>query len=212
MNHKLAKIIGLFFTAATVFGFIGYALQNSNSASNSGISIGFPNLTMAAVGAIDNKRSQIYLNGTWQFVPAVGNPQNPPVSPSWGSIWVPGDWQQETNQSVPGIITRGSGKDWENFNSKQLSKAWYKRNIDIPRDWTNRRIFIDLARVSTDAVIFVNGINCGQIAWPYGTIEITKAAKPGQNTLSILVVAVSDEKEKAVIMDSTEIYTEKSQL
>ena len=212
MNHKLAKIIGLFFTAATVFGFIGYALQNPNSASNPGISIGFPNLTMAAVGAIDNKRDQIYLNGTWQFVPALGNPQNPPVSPSWGSIWVPGDWQQETNQSVPGIITRGSGKEWENFNSKQLLKAWYKKNIDIPRDWTNRRIFIDLARVSTDAVIFVNGINCGQIEWPYGTIEITKAVKPGQNTLSILVAAVSDEKEKAVIMDSTEIYREKSNL
>ncbi|MBD0310126.1 MAG: beta-galactosidase, partial [Microcoleus sp. T1-bin1] len=86
------------------------------------------------------------------------------------------------------------------------------RNIDIPRDWTNRRIFIDLARVSTDAVIFVNGINCGQIPWPYGTIEITKVAKPGQNTLSILVVAVSDEKEKTVIMDSTEIYREKSNL
>ncbi|MEG4631332.1 beta-galactosidase [Microcoleus sp. AR_TQ3_B6] len=212
MNHKLAKIIGLFFTAATVFGFIGYALQNPNSASNSGISIGFPNLTVAGVGAIDNKRSQIYLNGTWQFVPAVGNPQNPPVSPSWGSIWVPGDWQEDTNESVPGIITRGSGKDWENFNSKQLSKAWYQRNIDIPRDWTNRRIFIDLARVSTDAVIFVNGINCGQIASPYGTIEITKVAKPGPNTLSILVVAVSDENEKAVMMGPTQIYTEKSNL
>ena len=212
MNHKLAKIIGLFFAAATVFGFIGYALQNSNSAIYSGTSIGFPNLTMAAVGAIDNKRDQIYLNGTWQFVPAVGNLQNPPISPSWGSISVPGDWQQETNEFVPGIITRGSGKDWENFNSKQLSKAWYKRNIDIPGDWTNRRIFIDLARVSTDAVIFVNDINCGQIASPYGTIEITKAAKPGQNTLSILVVAVSDENEKAVIMGPTEIYTEKSKL
>jgi beta-galactosidase len=212
VNHKLAKIIGLFFTAAIVFGFVGYALQNPNSASNSGISIGFPNLTMAAVGTIDNKGSQIYLNGTWQFVPAVGNPQNPPVSPSWGSIQVPGDWQEEKSEFIPGIITRGTGKDWENFNSKQLSKAWYQKNIDIPGDWTNRRIFIDLARVSTDAVIFVNGINCGQIAWPYGTIEITKAAKPGQNTLSILVVAVSDENDKAVIMGPTEIYTEKSKL
>jgi len=212
VNHKLAKIIGLFFTAAIVFGFVGYALQNPNSASNLGSSIGFPNLTMAAVGTIDNKGSQIYLNGTWQFVPAVGNPQNPPVSPSWGSIQVPGDWQEEKSEFIPGIITRGTGKDWENFNSKQLSKAWYQRNIDIPGDWTNRRIFIDLARVSTDAVIFVNGINCGQIAWPYGTVEITKAAKPGQNTISILVAAVSDEKDKAVIMSPTEIYTEKSNL
>ena len=212
MNHKLAKIIGLFFTAAIVFGFVGYALQNPNSASNSGISIGFPNLTMAAVGTIDNKQSQMYLNGTWQFVPAVGNPQSPPASPSWGSIQVPGDWQEEKSEVIPGIITRGTGVSWENFNSKKLSKAWYQRNIDISSNWKDRRIFIDLARVSTDAIIFVNGINCGQVEWPYGTVEITKAAKPGQNTISILVAAVSDEKDKAVIMSPTEIYTEKSNL
>ena len=212
MNHKLAKIIGLFFAAATVFGFVGYALQNPNLANNSVISIGFPNLTSMAVGAIGNQRDQIYLNGTWQFVPAIGNPQNPPASPSWGSIQVPGDWQEENNESVPGIITRGTGQDWEKFNSKQLSKAWYQRNIEIPGDWQNRRIFIDVARVSTDAIIFVNGINCGQIEWPYGNVEITKVAKLGQNTLSILVAAVSDEKDKAVIMGPTEIYTAKSNL
>ena len=212
MNHKLAKIIGLFFAAAIVFGFIGYALQNPNSVNNSVMSIGFPNPTPATASAIDNKRDQIYLNGTWQFVPAIGNPQSPPASPSWGSIQVPGDWQEENKESVPGIITRGTGKDWENFNSKQLSKAWYQQTANIPDNWKNRRIFIDLARVSTDAIIFVNGINSGQIEWPYGTIEITKAAKPGQNTLSILVAAVSDEKDKTVIMGPTEIYTTKSNL
>lgn len=212
MNNKLAKIIGLFFAAAIVFGFIGYALQNPNAASDSVRSIGFPNLTLANASAIDNKRDQIYLNGTWQFVPAIGNPQNPPASPSWGSIWVPGDWQEEKSEFIPGIISRGNGKDWEKFNNKQLSKAWYQRTVNIPGDWKERRIFIDLARVSTDAVIFVNGINCGQIEWPYGTVEISKVAKPGNNTISILVAAVSDEKEKAVIMSPTEIYTTKSNL
>ncbi len=212
MNNKLAKIIGLFFAAAIIFGFIGYALQNPNVTSNSAIPISFPNLTLATGGAIDNKRDQIYLNGTWQFVPAVGNPQSPPASTSWGSIWVPGDWQEEKSEFVPGIISRGTGKDWENFNSKQLTKAWYQRTVDIPGDWQGKRIFLDLARVSTDAVVFVNGINCGQIEWPYGTVDISKVAKPGQNTVSILVAAVSDEKEKAVIMSPTEIYTAKSNL
>ena len=212
MNHKLAKIIGLFFAAATVFGFIGYSLQHPNWPGNSTISIGFPNLSIAALGAIDNKRDQIYLNGNWQFVPAVGNPQNPPASPSWGSIQVPGNWEEENNESVPGIISRGSGKEWENFNSKKLIKAWYQQTINIPDNWKNRRIFIDLARVSTDAIIFVNGLNCGQIEWPYGTVEITSSVQPGQNTISILVAAVSDEKDKAVIMGPTEIYTEKSNL
>jgi beta-galactosidase len=212
MNQKLTKIIGLFFAAAIVFGFIGYALQNPNSASNSVISIGFPNLTQTTASAIDSKRDQIYLNGTWQFVPAIGNPQSPPSSPSWGAIWVPGDWQEEKSEFVPGIISRGAGKDWEKFNNKQLSKAWYQKTVNIPGDWKNRRIFIDLARVSTDAIIFVNGINSGQIEWPYGTVDITKLAKPGNNTISILVAAISDEKEKAVIMSPTEIYTTKSNL
>ena len=212
MNNQLAKIIGLFFAAAITFGFIGYALQNPNSVSNSVMSIGFPNLTSVAAGAIDNKRDQIYLNGTWQFVPAIGNPQNPPPSPSWGSIQVPGNWQEEKNESIPGIISRGTGPAWEKFNSQQLSKAWYQRTVEIPSDWKNRRIFIDLARVSTDAIIFVNDINSGQIEWPYGTIEITKLAQPGQNTISILVAAVSDEQDKTVIMGPTEIYTTKSNL
>ncbi len=212
MNNQLAKIIGLFFAAAITFGFIGYALQNPNSVSNSVMSIGFSNTTIAALGAIDNKRDQIYLNGIWQFVPAIGNPQNPPPSPSWGSIQVPGNWQKEKNESTPGIISRGTGPAWEKFNSQQLSKAWYQRKIEIPTDWKNRRIFIDLARVSTDAIIFINDINCGQIEWPYGTIEITKVAQPGQNTISILVAAVSDEKDKTVIMGPTEIYTTKSNL
>ncbi len=212
MNNQLAKIIGLFFAAAITFGFIGYALQNPNSVSNSVMSIGFSNATIATASAIDNKRDQIYLNGTWQFVPAIGNPQNPPPSPSWGSIQVPGNWQEEKNESIPGIISRGTGPAWEKFNSQQLSKAWYQRTVEIPSDWKNRRIFIDLARVSTDAIIFVNDINSGQIEWPYGTIEITKLAQPGQNTISILVAAVSDEQDKTVIMGPTEIYTTKSNL
>ncbi|MEZ2236004.1 glycoside hydrolase family 2 protein [Microcoleus sp.] len=212
MNHKLAKTIGLFLAAAIMFGFMGYTLQNPNSASNSGISIGFPNFTIANPSAIDNTGDRIYLNGTWQFVPALGNSQNPPSSPSWGSIQVPGDWMEENSEVIPGIISRGTGKEWENFKNKQLSKAWYQRTIDIPSDWTNRRIFIDLARVSTDAVIFINGINCGQIDWPYGTLEITKVAKPGQNTISILVAAISEEKEKVVIMGPSEIYTKESNL
>jgi beta-galactosidase len=215
VNNKLAKIIGLFFAAAIVFGFIGYALQNPNVTNNSVGSVlplNFPNLTLATASAIDTKRDQIYLNGTWQFVPAVGSPQTPPASPSWGSIWVPGDWQEEKSEFIPGIISRGSGKDWEKFNSKQLSKAWYQRTVNIPGDWQGKRIFLDFARISTDAIVFVNGINCGQIEWPYGSVDISQVAKSGQNTISVLVAAVSDEKEKAVIMSPTEIYTTKSNL
>lgn len=218
MNKRLTKILGLFFLAVIVFGFLGRSLQNRNFAQNPNFAsipltqINFPQQSATEVNTFSNKSSQIYLNGTWQFAPAIGNTDKPPSAVNWGTISVPGNWQQEKNENEPGLIDRGNGNAWENFNANTLSKAWYQRTIDIPTDWGGRKIVLDLARVSTDAVVFANGINCGQIAWPYGTVDITKAVKPGKNTISILVLAVSDETEKAVIMGPTEIYREKTQL
>ncbi|OCR02716.1 beta-galactosidase [Oscillatoriales cyanobacterium USR001] len=212
MNKKLAKIIGLFCLGAIVFGFVGRSLKNWDFSQIAFVQINLPHLSSAQANPLSQNPNQIYLNGIWQFAPAIGNTNVPPTTVNWGAIAVPGDWQREKHNSIPGLITRGSGKEWENFNSKTLSKAWYQRTIEIPQNWNGSKIILDLARVSTDAIIFLNNIKCGEISWPYGTVDITKFVKPGKNKLSILVLAVSNETEKAVIMGPTEIYREKTNL
>ncbi|MGE5659750.1 MAG: beta-galactosidase [Actinomycetota bacterium] len=212
MNKKLTNLLGIFLLAVLIFTFIGHALQKQPVGSNSLLSLNVSDLAVGQVNSLNSKRDTLYLNGIWQFVPELSSGSQPPRA-GWGEIWVPGDWRQENQSDAPGLAKRGTGPEWEDFNSQELSKAWYQRQIDIPAGWNGRQILIDLGRVSTDAVVYVNGIKCGGVDWPYGAVDITKAVTPGRSaTLSILVVAATDEQEKTVIMGPTETYKTKANL
>lgn len=203
MKSKLAKLLAIFLLTLVIFGLNNH-LQKGHSAN-------CPNRQVHSQSLIvsQNKTSQ-YLNGEWQFIPAE-SPAQPPKT-GWGSILVPGDWQHENDNSIPGLIKRGTGKIWENFNGFQLTKAWYQRTILIPQDWQNKTVFLDFQRVSTDAEIYINGIKCGDINWPYGTVDISRVVKAGKdNILSILVSAVA-EQEKTIIMSPNEMYKAEAKL
>lgn len=208
MYKKVTKVLLIFCLTVILFGFIGNKLQEHYSASDTSIQISSDSSLER-----NSKRSQIYLNGVWQFIPASPASEQQLPKEGWGSILVPGDWQHENDDSVPGVMSRGTGKAWQNFNGQQLAKAWYQRTIKIPEAWQGRSILLDLRRVSTDAVVYANGIKCGQVEWPYGAVDITKAVKPGAVAkLAVLVVAVADEKEKIVFMGPNEAYTTKAGL
>lgn len=205
MKSKLAKLLAIFLLTVVVFG-LNNRLQKGHSANCPNRQNYSQTLTVSP-----NKSSQ-YLNGEWQFIPAESPAQQPPKT-GWGSILVPGDWQHENDNSIPGLIKRGNGKIWENFNGSQLTKAWYQRTILIPQDWQNKTLFLDFQRVSTDAEIYINGIKCGDIDWPYGTVDISRVIKAGKdNILSILVTAVADQKEKTIIMGPNEMYKAEAKL
>jgi len=214
MNKKLAKFLGLFLLAAIAFACIGHIGHTSGQSSTptcpSEAIASYPPLTAIPP---NSKRDQIYLNGVWQFIPAIGTAQPSPPTEGWGKIGVPGDWRKENSESVPGVMKRGTGDAWKDFNGKQLAKAWYQRTVTIPADWQGRRIILSLERVSTDANLYVNNLQCGQVNWPYGAIDITNVVQPGtETTLSLLVVAAADEDEKLVIMGPNEIYSTEATL
>src|SRR5919199_457287 len=175
MRNKLAKILGIFFLSVLLFGWIGNRVKERHSTTSTALQI-----SSLSVQASNTKRGQIYLNGVWQFTPADQASQQQRPQEGWGAILVPGDWQHENDDSVPGVVKRGTGKGWENFNGSQLAKAWYQRTIKIPQEWQGRSLFLDIRRLSTDAVVYVDGVKCGEIDWPYGAVDITKAVKPGE--------------------------------
>jgi beta-galactosidase len=156
-------------------------------------------------------RSEIVLNGLWKFLPAVGDAERAPLG-GWGSIWVPGDWK-DNRGGRPGIAAQGSGTAWKDFNGDGLGKAWYERPIRVPADWAGRAVLLDLQRVSTDAEVFLDGVSCGKVEWPAGTVDLTKAVVPGkEQTLRILVAAAGDAKEALVLMGVNQISTTKADL
>jgi beta-galactosidase len=210
MRTFLIKSFSLISSTILIIGITSPTVQDGSTANCPTTQISTS--TVEETGTQANlKRSQIYLNGIWQFLPAINNLSELPKQ-GWGEIWVPGDWQKETSNTVPGIIKKGSDLAWQNFNGKQLSKAWYQHSFDIPKTWQGRSILLDLRRVSTDAIIYVNGIQCGQINWPYGAVDITNVVKPGEpNQLNLLVMATADQAQ-TVVMNPNEILTQEANL
>ena len=79
---------------------------------------------------------------------------------------------------------------------KGVDRAWIEREVAIPADWAGRRIVLDLERVATDAKVFVNGTECGEVHWPGGGVDVTKAIRPGaKNLIRVLVIAAGEEGE-----------------
>ena len=134
-------------------------------------------------------RAEIVLNGAWLFQPATAEQKQP--GSDWGTIQVPGSWFPERG-TMPGILQRGTGEDWKKIGDA-TSAAWYERAIQIPPDWAGKEIVVDFDRISTDALVFLDGKEAGKIEWPGGNLNITALARPGTSQkLTLYVTASAD--------------------
>lgn len=162
-------------------------------------------------------RSEIVLNGVWQFQPARGASATAPQADQWGRIRVPGVWDRTgfPINYLAGPLDLGQGSAWEglklttpnaSFDGVTLpgvDRAWYQREIEIPAGWAGRAILLDVARLSTDAKVLINGRPAGEIHWPGGEVDLTSVVRPGARaTLTLLVIATPDEREVKTFMDA----------
>lgn len=138
-------------------------------------------------------RAEMILHGAWRFAPTVAKDVR---AQDWGWITVPASWRDERS-----LLGRGSGPLWSSFNRNALRGAWYEREIIVPADWKGRAVLLDVARVSTDATVYLDDQRCGEINWPDGIVDLTDAVKPGTTQrLRLQVVATLDKKEVMVLM------------
>src|SRR5208337_1578309 len=142
---------------------------------------------------VNAKRAQVSLAGIWSFIPAVSGKGSPPKM-GWGYIKVSGSWASRRGRSrSSNLVARGSGPQWEGYDGERLSSAWYGRQVPIPTEWQGRVISLRFDRVCTDAIVYVNGKECGQVPWPWGSVDITRAVTPGETAdIRLLVAAIAD--------------------
>lgn len=134
---------------------------------------------------LTDQRAQIDLDGLWKFVPAEGPTLHQPAG--YGYARVPGSWNRDA------VLLRGEGGPWEQFDGPRVGQAWYEKDVAIPADWAGRAVELILDRVSTDAVVYVNDQEAGQVRWPAGRVEIASHLRPGEvNRLRLRVIAVAD--------------------
>ena len=152
-------------------------------------------------------RQTIRLDGAWRFMPATADA---PADEQWGSVRVPGSWSKPED-----LLSRGTGGAWDGVDLTQLGAAWYETTITIPADWKDRRIALDVARVSTDAAVYLDGQPVGEVAWPEGTIDLTDRVRAGaSHQLRVRVVAANNRERVLVLMGTApgQNYEEKAEL
>ncbi|MGA3268024.1 MAG: sugar-binding domain-containing protein, partial [Verrucomicrobiota bacterium] len=148
---------------------------------------GMVNWDRIKVETVNAKRARASLNGPWHFIPAVEGASEPSKT-GWAYIKVPGSWQNSSD-----FLAVGGGPQWDLFDGARVAHAWYERQVPIPVDWQGRAVSLRFDRLSTDAIIYVNGTECGRVSWPWGTVDITKAVTPGQTAdVRVLVAAIPD--------------------
>ena len=65
--------------------------------------------------------------------------------------------------------------------------AVYTKRFALPESYRDKRVVLDLGRVSSVAEVFINGERAGTLVWRPFQLDITKFIKPGENEIKIVV-------------------------
>lgn len=108
-------------------------------------------------------REKVSLCGMWDFAPVknIKEPLPPPDAENWANFIVPGYWR---GGNPTNFVHTGDGKTVTACNGiplEQIRAAWYRRTINIPREWQGRKVVLRFNQINHNAEILVNGRRAG---------------------------------------------------
>lgn len=155
----------------------------------------------------ESKAEYINLNGTWKFKYVAGTSYGPGSSEfqrkdyddsGWGDIRVPLSWEM-ANYGKPVYTNVGypfsNNPPNANTGMSQYgvvdhnATGFYRRTINIPATWKDKRVFIHFDGVYSAAVVWVNGkyVGYSQSSNTDAEFDITGFVTTGDNQLSVRV-------------------------
>jgi hypothetical protein len=143
---------------------------------------------------IDLVHDEVKQPGTYVFTTTDGKSHQTIVPPLPDPITVPGPWQLKfpPNWGAPPQITLDNLISWSDHPDPGVKyfsgTATYSKTLTIPAPAANQRIYLDLGKVQVMARVRLNGKDLGILWKPPYRLDITPAAKPGDNALEIDVV------------------------
>ena len=155
----------------------------------------------------EGKAEYINLNGTWKFKYVPGTSSGPGSSEfqakdfddsSWDNIRVPLSWEM-ANYGKPVYTNVGypfqdkapnANVGWEEYGvTDHNATGFYRRTINIPETWKDKRVFVHFDGVYSAAVVWVNGkyVGYSQSSNTDAEFDITDFVTTGDNQLSVRV-------------------------
>ena len=164
-------------------------------------------MTAMATMAADNPyRSRITLDGTWQF--ALDH-----------SASLTADSRLGDTVTLPGTTdTNGKGGAPENTTETTrltrlhayVGRAWYRREVTIPREWRRQQVVMVLERTKP-SVVYVDGRKAGTSddITTAQTFDLTAWMTPGRHTITVMVD--NGETVPPQLLSNSHAYTEDTQ-
>jgi beta-galactosidase/beta-glucuronidase len=135
-------------------------------------------------------RGRICINGLWRWQPAKDLVDAVPEG-KWGYFKVPGCWPGITDYMQKDCQTVHAHPSWRDDRLRDVTTAWYQREITIPAEWAGRRITAYVEYLNSYAVAYVDGKRAGELRFPAGEVDLTSICRPGRaHVLSLAVVAM----------------------
>jgi hypothetical protein len=128
------------------------------------------------------------LNGTWDFMPATGDPVAPPTSGTWAPIPVPAEW----NMAAGTFATSWGAYDLFETPAawNSVDVAWYHRTVTVPSSAEGERIVLRFEAVNFEATVFWNGTQIVKHSGgllPFEADVTDQVAWGAENTVHVLV-------------------------
>ncbi len=154
----------------------------------------------------EESKFYISLNGTWDFYFVDGYKQLPEnitdpkaTIDGWKTIKVPGNWEiqgfgtplyvNHPYEFVERDPKTRFPKMAPPYLPEQNPVGVYKKEIEIPQDWDNRDIFLNIDGAKSGVYVYVNGKKVGysEDSKTSAEFKLNKYVKPGHNTLVIKI-------------------------
>jgi beta-galactosidase len=132
-------------------------------------------------------RERVCINGLWRWQPAEAAADRVPAD-GWGYFKVPGSWPGITAYNHKDSQTLHVHPDWQDQRLRDVTGAWYQREISVPEQWTGRRIVLYAEYVNSFATVYLDGRRVGEIRFPAGEVDLTAVCRPGERHLLSLHV------------------------
>ncbi len=115
-------------------------------------------LAIAAVLPIQAQRLELELVSGWRFIRR--DVAADAATGGWDAVSIPHTWNAFDGQDrkTPGATPRANERTSDYFRGT----AWYARDMDVPRDWQGKRVFLLFEAASQRANVFLNGERLGE--------------------------------------------------
>ncbi|MCV9387374.1 glycoside hydrolase family 2 TIM barrel-domain containing protein [Reichenbachiella ulvae] len=137
------------------------------------------------------------LNGTWKFN-YLDKPADRPMDffkgsfddSSWDQIKVPSNWEIEGfGLPIYTNVTYPFPKNPPFLDNDYNPVGTYRRTFEVPADWQDKAVILNLSSVSGYARIYVNGEEAGmtKVAKSPSEFDVTPFLKKGENVIAIQI-------------------------